>query len=115
MRPSNEHYIDKFTYTAVHEKGVSGVDNIIRHTNLAHNYNIPWVLQHSMGNYRIAGNFRGVQIFAFFEDTPLYAKLKYRPSSTSKTAAQELAAPNRVVHACKPANQSNEMDAKLAS
>ena len=60
--------------------------------------------------YRIAGNFRGVQIFAFFEDAPLYAKLKYRPSSTSKTAARELAAPNCVTHA-----NSNEMDAKLAS
>ena len=51
--------------------------------------------------YRIAGNFRGVQLFAFFEDAPLYAKLKYRPSSTLKTAARELAAPNREVHACK--------------
>ena len=49
----------------------------------------------SINNYRIAGNFRGVQIFAFFEDA---AKLKYRPSSTSKIAARELTAPNRIVH-----------------
>ena len=48
-----------------------------------------------MGGPRYGG------IFAFFEDAHLSAKLKYRPSSTSKTAAQELTAPNRVVHACK--------------
>ena len=41
----------------------------------------------SMTKYRIAGNFRGVQIFAFFEDAHLSAKLNYRPSSTLKIAA----------------------------
>ena len=51
--------------------------------------------------YFIAGNFQEVQIFTFFEDAHLSTKLKYRPSSTSKTAVQELTAPNRVVHACK--------------
>ena len=60
--------------------------------------------------YRIAGNFR-VQIFVFFEDAQLSTKLKYRPSSTSKTAAREL--PHPIVQ-CMHAN-SNEMDAKLAS
>ena len=65
-------------------------------------------------SYRIAGNFRGVQIFAFFEDAHLYAKLKYRPSSTSKSAARELTTPNHVMHACKQQRES-EMDAKLAS
>ena len=29
--------------------------------------------------YRIAGNFRGVQIFAFSEDAHLFVKLEYRP------------------------------------
>ena len=55
MRPSNEHYIDKFTYTAVHEKGVSGVENI-RHTNLAHIH----VLQHSMSNYVLTSDYRTI-------------------------------------------------------
>ena len=51
--------------------------------------------------YCIAGSFRKVPIFAFFEEAHLFTKLKHRPSSTSKTAAQELTAPNHVVHACR--------------
>ena len=48
------------------------------------------------GLYRIAGNFRGVQIFAFFEDAHLSVKLKS-------------------CNACMQTLNSNEMDAKLAS
>ena len=54
-----------------------------------------------MNKYRIAGNFRGVQNFVFFEDAHYSAKLRYRPSSTLKTTAWEVTAPNRAVHPCK--------------
>ena len=58
-------------------------------------------LSAGMCTYRIAGNFRGVQIFVFFEDAHLSAKLKYRPSSTSKTAARNRTQSRVHMHACK--------------
>ena len=53
-------------------------------------------------NMPYSGKFsRSVNFFAFFEDAHLSAKLKYRPSSTSRSTTRELTTINCVVHACK--------------
>ena len=51
------------------------VENLL---DIVHLFNQSYVVR--FASYRIAGNFRGVQIFAFFEDAHFSAKLKYRHS-----------------------------------